>query len=88
MFWRRILLTQILQILKAKDVDFKKVLNAATTASLRATHTEHFEREGQIKENGEYFTVPFNPSMDGNTVEISVEQAKYGKVTQENIKLV
>ena len=39
---------------KAKDVDFKKVLNAATTASLRSTHAEHFDREGQIKDNGEY----------------------------------
>ena len=67
---------------KAKDVDFK-VLNAATTASLRATHTEHFEREVKLKENGEYFTISFNPSMDGNTVEISVEQAKYGKAAAE-----
>ena len=68
---------------KAKDVDFKKVLNAARTASLRSTHAEHFDREAQIKENGEYFSVPFNPSMDGNTVEISVEQAKYGKAAAE-----
>ena len=25
------------------------------------------------------YTVPFNSSVDGNTVELSVEQAKYGK---------
>ena len=50
---------------------------------MKSTHLQHFEREGQINESGEYFSVPFNPSMDGNTVEISVEQAKYGKAAAE-----
>ncbi len=68
---------------KAKDVDFRKVLNNATSEVLKSTHLQHFEREGQINESGEYFSVPFNPSMDGNTVEISVEQAKYGKAAAE-----
>lgn len=68
---------------KAKDIDFRKVLNNATSDALKATHLQHFEREGQINDNGEFFSVPFNPSMDGNTVEISVEQAKYGKAAAE-----
>ena len=34
---------------KAKDVDFKKVLNAATTASLRATHTEPLNVRVKLK---------------------------------------
>lgn len=68
---------------KAKDVDFRKVLNDATNTSLRSTHNQHFEKEEQVNTNGEYYSIPFNPSMDGNTVEISVEQAKYGKAAAE-----
>ena len=68
---------------KAKDVDFRKVLNDANSASLRSTHNQHFEKEEQVSTNGEYYSIPFNPSMDGNTVEISVEQAKYGKAAAE-----
>ena len=29
------------------------------------------------------YTVPFNSSVDGNTVEMSVEQAKYGKAAAD-----
>ena len=29
------------------------------------------------------YTVPFNSSVDGNTVELSVEQAKYGKAAAQ-----
>jgi flagellar basal-body rod protein FlgB len=29
------------------------------------------------------YTIPFNSSVDGNTVELSVEQAKYGKAAAE-----
>ena len=68
---------------KAKDVDFRKVLNDANSASLRSTNNQHFEKEEQVNTNGEYYSIPFNPSMDGNTVEISVEQAKYGKAAAE-----
>jgi flagellar basal-body rod protein FlgB len=29
------------------------------------------------------YTIPYNTSADGNTVELSVEQAKYGKAAAE-----
>ena len=29
------------------------------------------------------YTIPFNNSVDGNTVELSVEQAKYGRAAAE-----
>ena len=64
---------------KAKDVDFRKVLNDANSASLRSTHNQHFEKEEQVNTNGEYYSIPFNPSMDGNTVELAVEQMEFAE---------
>ena len=68
---------------KAKDIDFRQVLSEATASNLRTTHTRHISHSDGSTSNGEYYTVPFNPSIDGNTVEISVEQAKYGKAAAE-----
>ena len=52
-------------------------------SDLRTTHNRHIAHSNASTANGEYYTVPFNPSIDGNTVEISVEQAKYGKAAAE-----
>ena len=68
---------------KAKDVDFKQVLSEAMVSDLRTTHSRHIAHSNASTGNGEYYTVPFNPSIVGNTVEISVEQAKYGKAAAE-----
>ena len=68
---------------KAKDVDFRGVLKNALASELKTTHTNHLAHSTASSSNGEYYTVPFNPSIDGNTVEISVEQAKYGKAAAE-----
>ena len=68
---------------KAKDIDFRKVLSEATASNLRTTHMRHISHSDGSTGSGEYYTVPFNPSIDGNTVEISVEQAKYGKAAAE-----
>ena len=68
---------------KAKDVDFRRVLKNALASELKTTHTNHLTHSTASSSNGEYYTVPFNPSIDGNTVEISVEQAKYGKAAAE-----
>jgi len=68
---------------KARDVDFKQALGAAQ-ASLKTTHNRHFDLE-QNDGNGEVlkYRVPFNASADGNTVELSVEQAQYGKAAAD-----
>ena len=68
---------------KAKDVDFRQVLADAMRSKLTTTHNRHITHSDRSTTNGEYYTVPFNPSIDGNTVEISVEQAKYGKAAAE-----
>ena len=66
---------------KAKDIDFRSVLSwQLGTGSLNATHGNHYRGPGDSKEKaGEVFTIPYNPAVDGNTVEIGLEQAKYGK---------
>ena len=68
---------------KAKDVDFRKVLGwQLGVGGLRATHVNHWRGPGHA-DNGEVFTIPYNPAVDGNTVEIGLEQAKFGKAAVE-----
>ena len=63
---------------KARDLDFKAVLSAATVDRLRTTHERHLALgEGQQR-NGLVYRVPLNASADGNTVESAVEQAQFG----------
>lgn len=69
---------------KAKDIDFKQVLNDAQgDRSMRATHSAHIQSAGSQQQANTVFTIPFNPALDGNTVEMSVEQAKYGKAAAQ-----
>ena len=68
---------------KAKDLAFRKVLaGVAGAGSLNTTHERHWKHEHAVS-NGEVFVIPYNPSVDGNTVEIGLEQAKYGKAAAE-----
>ena len=67
---------------KAKDVDFQEVLSWQLGAGLKATHAQHWRGPG-LSENGEVFTIPYNPAVDGNTVEIGLEQAKFGEAAVE-----
>ena len=67
---------------KAKDVDFQEVLSWKLGAGLKATHAKHWRAPG-LSENGEVFTIPYNPAVDGNTVEIGLEQAKFGEAATE-----
>ncbi len=68
---------------KAKDIDFRAVLGwKLETAGLLTTHGLHRKGPGH-SDNGEVFTVPYNTAVDGNTVEIGLEQAKFGKASVE-----
>lgn len=66
---------------KAKDVDFRAVLGwKLETAGLLTTHSSHRKGPGH-SDNGEVFSIPYNTAVDGNTVEIGLEQAKFGKAS-------
>lgn len=68
---------------KAQDVDFQKVLAAQSgIAALTTTHVRHL-KTSLLNSDGLVYTNPYNQSLDGNTVEIAMEQAKYGKAAMD-----
>ena len=68
---------------KARDVDFRKVLGwELGKGALTMTHDRHLASPYSM-DGGEVYTIPYNTSVDGNTVEIGLEQAKYGKAAIE-----
>ena len=68
---------------KAQDVDFKAMLKEAKTEYLTATNDKHYAGIQEGPDNGMRFRTPFNSSFDGNTVEMNVEQAQYGKAASD-----
>jgi flagellar basal-body rod protein FlgB len=68
---------------KAQDLDFKAMLKESEKQYLNATHHEHFAAIADAPDNGMRYRIPFNSSFDGNTVEISVEQATFGKAAAD-----
>ena len=68
---------------KAEDLDFKAMLKELKTEYVTATHEKHFSGIQEAPDNGMRYRTPFNSSFDGNTVEMNVEQAQYGKAASE-----
>lgn len=70
---------------KARDMDFSSMLANARGASLALTGTnEQHLSTGLDMKNGTSvsdlkYRVPFQPSLDGNTVETDVEQAAFAE---------
>ena len=64
---------------KAKDLDFQKILSGLNPSPMASTNFRHFETGGSEGANGLVFRTPYSSSVDGNTVEINVEQAAYGE---------
>jgi flagellar basal-body rod protein FlgB len=69
---------------KAKDIDFRSVLKQSREDALNSTHNLHMKIAMEEDSGGEKYRVPFNASFDGNTVEMNVEQAKFGQVAADN----
>jgi flagellar basal-body rod protein FlgB len=69
---------------KARDMDFKQALGMAQTEALKTTNSRHFDTaEAATSPGGLKYRIPFNASIDGNTVEMSVEQAQFGKASAD-----
>jgi flagellar basal-body rod protein FlgB len=64
---------------KAQDVDFMKVLQSAKEDLINTTNKQHIEMLPPETANGLMYRIPFNVAFDGNTVEMNVEQAKFGQ---------
>jgi len=65
---------------KARDLDFKSILkqNLPETVSMERTQAGHFAPQ-QLLESRALYRNPSQVSLDGNTVEANVEQAKYAE---------
>jgi flagellar basal-body rod protein FlgB len=68
---------------KAKDIDFRSVLKQTREDALNSTHNMHMKIAMEEDSGGEKYRIPFNASFDGNTVEMNVEQAKFGQVAAD-----
>lgn len=70
---------------KARDIDFREVMREAGSdgGAMRATNVQHFANGAELNADGLRFRTPFNTAFDGNTVEMSVEQAQYGKAAAD-----
>jgi flagellar basal-body rod protein FlgB len=71
---------------KARDLDFKQLLNQQTAASnsfnLQATNDRHIATATDFGDDPELlYRTPQQPSIDGNTVEDQIEHAEYMKNT-------
>jgi len=64
---------------KAQDLDFRQLLQGAQDSNLQTTRPGHTTQAPEDGRNGLKYRVPYNTSFDGNTVELPVEQAKYGQ---------
>lgn len=77
---------------KAKDIDFKAVLNSqmnsqSSAMRMSTTHSSHqsgsFSSQQSTEINGQetelLFRTPLQPSIDGNTVDEQMEQAEFMK---------
>lgn len=65
---------------KARDLDFKSALGQAmgTTEKLATTQPDHIQpADLSSVDGGLLYRVPSQPSLDGNTVDVQVEQAKF-----------
>ncbi len=71
---------------KARDLDFKQILNQKVTESnqfnMQATNERHISLGGDFGEDSSLlYRTPQQPSIDGNTVEDQIEHAEYMKNT-------
>lgn len=64
---------------KAQDIDFKQVLKDTQGSELQTTHGLHIALDDEQASGGLKYRVPFNVAFDGNTVELPIEQAKFGQ---------
>ncbi len=70
---------------KARDLDFKEILNRKTAESnqfnLQATNERHIAMSTMGEDADLLYRSPQQPSIDGNTVEDQIENAEYMKNT-------
>ena len=64
---------------KAQDIDFKTIMKTASEGAVVTTNANHLTEAPDQTSDGLKYRIPYNVSFDGNTVELPVEQAKFGQ---------
>ncbi len=69
---------------KARDIDFAAVLRSASQQQseqvvLASTHRDHIAPVNTVTEPALKYRNPLHPSLDGNTVDAHVEQARFAE---------
>jgi flagellar basal-body rod protein FlgB len=67
---------------KARDIDFSSALKQAQGAgavTLATTQSGHLKPQGMTGSAQTLYRIPNQPSLDGNTVDSHVEQAKFAE---------
>ena len=65
---------------KARDMDFERELARQVGDSpVRKASVRHMDNLAGVSSDGVQYRVPLNPSLDGNTVELSVEQMEFSE---------
>ncbi len=66
---------------KARDIEFNQVLNdtALGRLTIAKTHASHIGPGSQARSRELLYRNPYQPTLDGNTVETEVEQANFAR---------
>ena len=69
---------------KARDIDFNTMLKQASqkqsdSVGLVSTHRDHIAMKTDNISNQLKYRIPLHPSLDGNTVDMHVEQGKFAE---------
>ena len=72
---------------RARDIDFAAAMKRAGSqmnlASTQQSHLRLSPMQANLAGGAIVYRVPLNPSVDNNTVEMGVEQAKFGRAAAE-----
>ena len=65
---------------KARDIDFEaEIKKYQKDGPIQATHNQHISIKKPVSPGKVQFRKNVNPSLDGNTVELSVEQLQFAE---------
>ena len=65
---------------KARDIDFDvEMRKKEKIGDILVNHDKHFALLSGVRPNDVMFRQPLNPSLDGNTVEMAVEQMEFSE---------
>ena len=65
---------------KARDIDFEtEIKKREKIGDISVNHEKHFGLLSKVRPNDMLFREPLNPSLDGNTVELAVEQMEFSE---------